>query len=201
MVAHGRSQEGGPRAKGKPQGCPPHAVSRFKTAHSASESPHNCSSPSHSLRERRSQGRQGQGLTQGHPANPGLGDRFPAPRPDARSLTPQGSGAVGAGSWPCPGTGLRRGPGGVGLPFAERPAEVRSPPAAPSPSAEQLPQPEEISAPPEDPAGWWVRTAVAARRRSPGDWGPPRPNARECPPGPPRRVGPLGPATRAAAPG
>ena len=39
-------------------------------------------------------------------------------------------GGVG-GSRPCPGAGLRRGPSRVGLPFAERPAGVDSPPARP----------------------------------------------------------------------
>lgn len=38
---------------------------------------------------------------------------------------------MGVGRGPCPGTGLRRGTGGVGLPFAERPAGVCPPPGRP----------------------------------------------------------------------
>lgn len=49
----------------------------------------------------------------------------------ARSLLPRARGWVRAESWRCPGTELRRGPGGVRLPSAERPAGTRWPPAPP----------------------------------------------------------------------
>ena len=143
------------------------------------------------------------GLTQGHSASRRLG--VPNARTRSGGVEAPGDCSLGRGVGE---GGERAGPGNpaaartrrVGLPFAERPAGIRSPPARP-PRGAAAAQPEVISAgrlrTPEGGGLGQLRGRGGEEPAGPGL----RPEARECARGPPCRVGPPGPATRAAAPG